>query len=109
MAEKKITGFKGFNKNMTCIDFQYEPEKDYKFQGKPILCENGSHFCENPFDVFGYYAPSDSRYCQVEALGETVKGDDKNVTSHIKIGVEIGLKGLIEAGVKFIFPNLNFK
>ena len=52
--EKKIKGYKGFNSDMTCRDFQYEVGKEYQTD-KAKTCETGFHFCENPFDVWGYY------------------------------------------------------
>ena len=72
-------------------------------------CEQGFHFCENPFDVFGYYSPSDSRYCAVEGSGKKDEVDSKVAVSKLHISAEIGLKGIIEAGVKFILDKVNWK
>ena len=106
-----IRGFKGFDKDLKCRGFQYEIGKDYEQEGEVKCCERGFHFCENPFDVFRYYSPSDSRYCEVEGDGNADKANDdsKVVTSHIHISAEIGLNGLIKAGVKFILDKVNFK
>ena len=106
-----IRGYKGFDKDLKCRDFQYEIGKDYEQEGEVKCCERGFHFCENPFDVFGYYSPSDSRYCEVEGDGNADKANDdsKVATSHIHISAEIGLNGLIKAGVKFILDKVNFK
>ena len=106
-----IRGFKGFDKDLKCRGFQYEVGKDYKQEGKAKCCENGFHFCENPFDVLRYYSPSDSRYCEVEGDENADKAnyDSKVATSHIHISAEIGLNGLIKAGVKFILDKVNFK
>ena len=105
-----IRGFKGFDKDLKCRGFQYEIGKDYEQEGEVKCCERGFHFCENPFDVFGYYSPSDSRYCEVEGYGNADKANDdsKVATSHIHISAEIGLNGLIKAGVKFILDKVNF-
>lgn len=62
---KTILGFKGFDKDLKCRSFQYEIGKYYEQEGEVKCCEIGFHFCENPFDVFRYYSPSDSRYCEV--------------------------------------------
>ena len=106
-----MKGYKGFDKDLKCLDFQYEVGKDYTTEGKIEACKNGFHFCENPMDVLGYYPPSDSRYCIVESSGQEDRdGDDSKVaTSKIHISAEIGLKGLIEAGVKFILDKVNWK
>ena len=106
-----MKGYKGFDKDLKCRDFQYEVGKDYTTKGKIEACKNGFHFCENPMDVLGYYPPSDSRYCIVESSGQEDRdGDDSKVaTSKIHISAEIGLKGLIEAGVKFILDKVNWK
>ena len=105
-----IRGFKGFDKDLKCRGFQYEIGKDYEQEGEVKCCERGFHFCENPFDVFRYYSPSDSRYCEVEGDGNADKANDdsKVATSHIHISAEIGLNGLIKAGVKFILYKANF-
>ena len=106
-----IRGYKGFDKDLKCRDFQYEIGKDYEQEGEVKCCARGFHFCENPFDVFRYYSPSDSRYCEVEGDGNADKANDdsKVATSHIHISAEIGLNGLIKAGVKFILDKVNFK
>ena len=106
-----MKGYKGFDKDLKCRDFQYEVGKDYTAKGKVKACKNGFHFCENPMDVLGYYPPSDSRYCIIESSGQEDRdgGDSKVATSKIHISAEIGLKGLIEAGVKFILDKVNWK
>jgi hypothetical protein len=103
-----IKGFKGFTKDLKCQGYQYEVGKAFEMDDEPILCQQGFHFCENPMDVFTYYAPGDNRYCEVEGDGATVKhggvdGDSKVAAQKIRIGAEIGLRGMIEAGVKFVF------
>ena len=106
-----IHGFKGFDKDLKCRGFQYEIGKDYEQEGEVKCCERGFHFCENPFDVFRYYSPTDSRYCEVEGYGIADKANDdsKVATSHIHILAEIGLNGLIKDGVKFILDKVNYK
>lgn len=109
--DKTIHGFKGFDKDLKCRGFQYEIGKDYEKEVEVKCCERGFHFCENPFDVFRYYSPSDSRYCEVEGDGNADKANDdsKVATSNIHISAEIGLNGLIKAGVKFILDKVNYK
>ena len=107
------TYYKGFNKNLQCKNqFQYEIGKEYNMDGDIKCCESGFHACENPFDVFGYYNPNgNSRFCEVECSGkESHEVDDsKSAFSHIKIVAEIGIAGIIKAGVKFILDKVDWK
>ena len=103
-----IKAYKGFNKNLQCQPdgdkppFQYEVGKAYE-ESEAELCSCGFHACEFPLDVFGYYPPADSRYCEVELdATEEKEKDSKRTGKKIKIGSEIGLDGIIKAGVKFI-------
>ena len=103
-----IKAYKGFNKNLQCQPddnkppFQYEVGKAYE-ENEAELCSCGFHACEFPLDVFGYYPPADSRYCEVELdATEEKEEDSKRTGKKIKIGAEIGLDGIIKAGVKFI-------
>ena len=92
-----MKGYKGFNKDLTCRDFKFEVGKTYEIDGELEICGNGFHFCENPFDVFNYYPPGvGTRYCIVEALGETTTDGDKSATSKIKIVKEIDIKYLYD-------------
>ena len=88
-----MPNYKGFDKDLKCIGFQYEIGKEYEIDEKPIRCTNsGFHSCEHPLDVLGYYEPGDSRYCEVEVDGQIDKdnSDTKVASSKIKIGAEIG-------------------
>ena len=95
---------KGFDKELKCRGFQYESGKEYEW-GEAKLCHSGSHACENPLDTFRYYRPGESRYCEVELEdnGERSGDDTKVCGKRIRIGAEIGVKGVIQAGVRFIF------
>ena len=95
---------KGFDKNLRCRDFQYEVGGEYT-EETAELCNRGPHACENPLDTLRYYRPGDSRYCEVEIEdnGERSSDDSKVCGKHIRIGAEIGLKGVINAGVRFVF------
>ena len=110
MKEQPIKAYKGFNKDMTCRGYQYEVGKEYEQEGPVKACDKGFHACENPLDVFGYYPPSDGnglrRYCEVEQSGEIDKSEDKICSSKLHICAEIGLNGLIKAGVKFILDKV---
>lgn len=106
-----MKAYKGFDKDLKCRGFQYEIGKEYE-EKEAEACEEGFHACENPLEVFSYYPPCDgNRYCEVEQDGELSKhgGDSKVASTKIKIGVELGLKGLIQAGVSFILDKANGK
>lgn len=101
--------YKGFDKDLKCRGFQYEIGKEYE-ENAANICHKGFHACENPMNVFGYYAPADSRYCEVDLDANEQTGDDtKRVGKKIKIETEIGLSGLIQDGVKFIMEKVDFK
>ena len=104
-----MKAYKGFDQNLKCRGFQYEVGKDYK-EPKAALCKKGFHACENPMDVFSYYPPADGRYCEVELDGvaEETGEDSKRVGKKIHIALEIGLKGIVEAGVKFILDHVDW-
>ena len=110
--ENIIHSYKGFDKDLKCRGFAYEIGKDYKQDGNIKCCNNGFHACEFPLDIFNYYAPGgNSRYCTVTQSGVTDKkgGDSKVASSKIHIETEIGLDGIIKAGVKFILDKVNWK
>ena len=106
-----VKSYKGFDKDLKCRGMQYEVGKTYE-EEKVSVCHAGLHSCENPLDVFNYYAPSNSRYCEVEADGEIDKEtdeDSKIASTKLYIGIEIGLPGLIKAGVEYIKSQVDWK
>ena len=102
--------FKGFDKDLKCRDFQYEIGKEYTEETADI-CNCGFHACEFPMDVFGYYHPSDSRYCEVELEenGQKSSDDSKRVGKKISVKAEIGIAGIIKAGVEYIKEQVNWE
>ena len=101
--------FKGFDKDLRCKGFQYEVGKEYETE-RAEICDEGFHACEFPLDVLGYYNPADSRFCEVELdANEQTHNDSMRVGKKIKIGAEIGLSGLVKAGVKFILEKADFE
>ena len=101
--------YKGFDEDLKCRDFQYEIGKEYE-EERAEICNTGFHACENPLDVFGYYAPADSRYCEVELDANDQKSDDsKRVGKKISIKAEIGIAGIIKAGVEYIKDQVNWE
>ena len=102
--------FKGFDKDLKCRNFQYEIGKEYT-EEKADICNCGFHACEFPMDVFGYYPPSDSRYCEVdlEANDQKSSDDSKRVGKKISVKAEIGIAGIIKAGVEYIKEQVNWE
>lgn len=97
-----MKSYKGFNKDMTCRDFQYEEGKEYE-ETTAEVCETGFHSCEYPLDCFRYYDPAHSVYHEVEADGEIDKaGDDTKLAStKLKIGAELSIAGLVKASIEY--------
>ena len=98
-----MKAYKGFDKDLKCRGFQYEIGKTYK-EKKAELCDCGFHACEYPLNVFDYYAPAESRFCEVDIddNGQRQKDDSKVCGKTIKIGAEIGIPGLVKAHVEYI-------
>jgi hypothetical protein len=85
-------GYKIFNNDWTCNDFQYEVGKEYKYDGKIAICDRGFHFCKKLKDCFGYYACVPwHKIAEIEASGDIIESRDnsKCCTSSIKIVKEI--------------------
>ena len=99
-----MKAYKGFDKKLKCRGFQYEVGGEYE-EKDANLCRTGFHACENPLDTLRYYRPGDSRYCEVDLEDNSQRNSDdtKVCGKKIKIGAEIGLSGIINAGLKFIF------
>ena len=97
-----MKSYKGFNKDMTCRDFQYEEGKEYEETAAEV-CETGFHSCEYPLDCFRYYDPAHSVYHEVEADGEIDKADDgtKLASTKLKIGAELNIAGLVKASIEY--------
>ena len=94
--------YKGFDKDLKCRGYQYEIGREYEEQEAEI-CSKGFHACEYPLDVFRYYDPASSRYCEVDLdANNQTRDDSKRVGKHIKIGAEIGIPGIVKASVEYI-------
>lgn len=66
-----VSGYKGTKSDMSCLDYQYELNKQFDMpEGSKIEeCQSGFHLCLNLNDVFSYYAIRDGhRFFKVSAL-----------------------------------------
>ena len=99
-----MKAYKGFNKDMTCRDFQFEEGKAYEHEGNVKVCESGFHACERPLDCFDYYNPSSSVYHEVEVDGDISKsdGNTKIAAKKIKIGARLDVAGLVQAQFEYV-------
>ena len=100
-----MKGYKGFNKDLKCKGgYQYEIGRT-ETTDEAKLCKFGFHFCERPLDVFGYFAPADSRYCEIDAEDvspETKNHDTKRVAKKLTVKGEIGIAGLVKAQIEYV-------
>ena len=101
-----MKAYKGFNRDMTCRDFQFEEGKTYEEENAK-LCDSGFHACVDPLDCFNYYYPGQSVYREVELddNGERHADDSKVCGKKITIGAEIGLPGIIKAHFNYVKSN----
>ena len=103
------TMYKGFDKDLKCLGFQYEEGKEYIHEGTVEVCKGGFHACEKPFDVFAYYPPNDfHRFCVVEGSGKEAVAKNKTSFEKLKIKAELGLNEFIKAGVQFCLDRVKW-
>ena len=71
-----VEGFKGMEKDMTCMGMQYEIGGKYVHPGKVEECASGYHFCLKLEDVFKYYSVGGGhRYFRVKGLVRKVDAE----------------------------------
>ena len=98
-----MKAYKGFDKNLQCLGYRYEIGRTFE-EDDASPCRKGFHACEYPLDCFSYYAPGESRYCEVEIEdnGERNSEDTKVCGKKIRIGAEVGIKELIRAASAYV-------
>ena len=104
-----MKAYKGFDKDLKCRGYQYQIGGEYT-EDSAELCKKGFHACELPHDVFNYYAPAESRFCEVDldATDERNSEDSKRVGTRIKIGAEISVFDIAKISVKAFFDLIEF-
>ena len=106
-----MKGYKAFDKDMKCRDFQFKEGETYTIDGAISLCSRGFHFCLNPLDILSYYPLVGSLFCEVSADGVSnqKESDSKRVASKITIGARLSIKTMAKAAVNFISDSVNPK
>ena len=85
-----VKGWKVFDKDLKCRNFQFKVGETFVEKGNPSLCHNGFHFHTHSSHLFNYYNFStDNRVCEIEAHGYVENGDDKSCCCTIKIVREL--------------------
>jgi len=52
-----VVGYKAFDEDFKCRDFQYEVGRTYKLGVQPHVCKMGYHFCFEPHECDNHYDP----------------------------------------------------
>ena len=104
-----MEAYKRFDKYLKCRGYQYQIGGEYT-EDSAELCKRGFHACEFPRDIFNYYAPAESRFCEVDldATDEQNSEDSKRVGTRIKIGSEISAADIAKISVKAFFDRMQF-
>ncbi|HEJ5121198.1 TPA: hypothetical protein SL672_001180 [Pseudomonas aeruginosa] len=108
-SEEVVTAYKGFKQDLTCRGHQFEIGGTYKHEGEVEACASGFHSCEYPLDVFGYYAPSESRFAIVKASGQLSRHDDdsKIASATLVVEAEISMPTMISRAIDWIMARLD--
>lgn len=96
-----MRGYKVFNPDWTCRNFQYKVGETYKYEEEIDICKAGFHFCKKLVDCFDYYAfDSKNKVAIIEATGEIIEKRDcsnsKCVTNEIKIIKELSWNEVLD-------------
>ncbi|MFG9147233.1 hypothetical protein ACEPXB_30395 [Pseudomonas aeruginosa] len=108
-SEEVVTAYKGFKQDLTCRGYQFEIGGTYKHEGEVEACSSGFHSCEYPLDVFGYYAPGESRFAIVKASGQLSRHDDdsKIASATLVVEAEISMPTMISRALDWIMSKVD--
>ncbi|MDU0532259.1 hypothetical protein Q8X06_08375 [Pseudomonas aeruginosa] len=108
-SEEVVTAYKGFRQDLTCRGYQFEIGGTYKHDGEVEACASGFHSCEYPLDVFGYYAPGESRFAIVKASGQLSRHDDdsKIASATLVVEAEISMPTMISRAIDWIMSKVD--
>lgn len=96
--------YKGTNKDMTCLGYQFEIGKTAETD-RAELCKMGFHACERPLDVLSYYAPGVSRYfaAELEDVSDACSSEDtKVVGKKITLKIELSIADLCKEQAEYV-------
>ncbi|MEW9040024.1 hypothetical protein AB2555_29745, partial [Pseudomonas aeruginosa] len=108
-SEEVVTAYKGFKQDLTCRGYQFEIGGTYKHEGEVEACASGFHSCEYPLDVFGYYAPGESRFAIVKASGQLSRhdADSKIASATLVVEAEISMPTMISRAIDWIMSKVD--
>ncbi len=89
-----MKGYKAFNNDLTCLGYQFSTTQTHTFDGEPILCEQGFHYCTDLQDIVKYYRSPAMRVFEIEASGiitDAKEDCSKRACSKITLVKEISL------------------
>ena len=92
VKEMEVKGYKVFEPDWKCRDFQYAVGETFEEDVNPVCCNRGFHFCKQLKDCFNYYPFNpENKVAEVIALGDVDDGseNDKCCTNKIQIVKEI--------------------
>ena len=103
-----MKGYKITNKDMTCLGYQYELNKEFILdedkEGPLELCYSGFHFCEKAENCFNHYDfCNGERLFEGESTGKIIPDGDKTVTDRI-----IFIRELTKEELYIIFSDPRF-
>ena len=113
---KIITGYKAFNTDFRCRNYQYEVGQTFEHEGEIGLCSEGFHFYhKDPCDVFNYGPLIDKngqliRFAKVSTdKKDAIIGidNDRCVTTRITIDEEITLDDLLKKQTESAYRSVN--
>ena len=107
-----IVSYKGFDGNLSCRGFKFEVGKTYEQSGEIVVCGNGFHACENPFDVLSYYGycgdTTVNKFAIVKQSGAISRrdNDSKIASAKITIDCELSIPEFVQRGVNWILDHI---
>lgn len=90
-----MKGYKAFNSDLKCRDYQYKEGQLHVYDSTVELCVSGFHFCTELQDVVKYYYYQSMRVFEIEATGTITEPEtdcSKRACSELKLIKELSLE-----------------